>query len=210
VEVEKIWYREVITAGVEDTLRSLRESSILDRFYLAGGTALALQFGHRRSVDLDFFSRRDFDPEAIVSRIQRLDGFSVLAKDLQTLHTHITGTKVSFLGYDYPVLFAFEEFLGVNVADPRDIACMKVSAVAGRGTKRDFVDLYFAAKRYGLRHLLDLFGQKFAQANYSAVHLMKSLTYFEEAEKDPMPDMLTATSWQEMKIFLAAEVARLL
>ena|SRR6266536_5028954 len=205
----KTWHREVISPPVEQALRALQESSILARFYLAGGTGLALQLGHRRSLDLDFFSPQEFDPEIIVSRIQHLDGFSVVARDAQTLHTHLLGTKVSFLGYAYPVLFSLQELLDVNVADPRDIACMKISAIAGRGTKRDFVDLYAASKLYGLRTLLDLFKEKFARANYSAVHLLKSLTYFEDAEKDPMPNMLTAIDWEEVKAFLVNEVSRL-
>jgi hypothetical protein len=92
-------------------------------------------------------------------------------------------------GYPYPVLFPFGDFLGMHVADPRDIACMKITAIAGRGSKRDFVDLYAIAQLYGLKHLLELFKKKYFQVDYNVVHLLKSLTYFKDAEKEPMPDM---------------------
>ena len=206
---EHVWHREVITAQVERALRDLHQASVLDRCYLAGGTGLALHLGHRRSQDLDFFSRDPVDPDAIVPRIQTLNGFSLVSKGAGTLHATVQGTKVSFLGYDYPVLFPFEKFLEVNVADPRDITCMKISAIAGRGTRRDFVDLYAVSKQYGLRQQLEWFNQKFAQANYSRVHVLKSLTYFEEAEKDPMPDMLATIAWEEVKQFFLSEVPRL-
>jgi hypothetical protein len=182
----------------------------LDRFYLAGGTGLALQFGHRLSLDLDFFAKEQFDEETLLQRVQTLDGFALVAKAPHTLHATIQETKVSFLGYAYPVLFPTHPFLDVPVADPRDIACMKVSAIAGRGTKRDFVDLYLCAERYGLKEILRLFDQKFAQTNYSRIHILKSLTFFSDAEKDPMPHMLVTLDWERVKQFFLRESPRLL
>ena len=207
---EHAWHRETVDAGVEQTLRNLQQVQALSRFYLAGGTGLALHLGHRRSVDLDFFLSEEFDEDAILQKIQRLEGFALVEKKSGTIHSHIGDTKVSFLAYTYPMLFPFQSFLGVNVADPRDIGCMKVSAIASRGTKRDFVDLYTVSEQYGLEQLLTWFKKKFAQTNYSMVHVLKSLTYFEEAEQDPMPDMLVSLSWEEVKQFLARESPRLL
>lgn len=209
-EKEHGWHREVIDAAVERSLKDLRQASVLSPFYLADGTGLALHLGHRRSLDLDFFSNEPFDPETLLHKVQHLSGFSLVAKETETLHAHVQGTKVSFFGYPYPVLFPFKALLDVNVADPRDIACMKISAIAGRGTKRDFIDLYTVSKRYGLPQLLDLFKDKFAQANYSTVHVLKSLTYFEEAEQDPMPDLLVSLSWGDVKQFFSSEAPRLL
>ena len=200
------WQPQVITSPVEQALGDLRRTSVLTRFYLAGGTGLALRLGHRRSVDLDFFTGESFGLEQLLQKVQHLSGFALIAKEEQTLHAHIRGIKVSFLGYAYPVLFQFEEFRGIKVADPRDIACMKISAIAGRGAKRDFVDLYAASKQYLLPKLLELFHRKFAQANYSAVHVLKSLTYFDDAENDPMPEMLAPISWMEVKEFFTEEV----
>ncbi len=203
------WHREVVTSEVDRALRDLRERSVLDDFYLAGGTGLALQLGHRRSVDLDFFSTDMFDEELLIRKLLGLAGFSVVGKDSSTLHAGIGRVKASFLGYPYPVIFPFLSFADVNVADPRDIACMKISAIAGRGTRRDFVDLYFVSKSHGLQPLLELFRRKFAKADYSKIHILKSLTYFHDAEEDPMPDMLADLSWDEVKNFFRSVVPSL-
>ena len=87
---------------------------------------------------------------------------------------------------------------------------MKVSAIAGRGTKRDFIDLYLAAREYGLDEILRMFAEKFSQAHYSTVHLLKSLTFFADAEKDPMPHMLVPLQWDVIKAFFAREAPRFL
>lgn len=205
-----VWHEETIDERVARTLIELRGCSVLSSFYLAGGTGLALRLGHRRSVDLDFFAREAFDENAILPKIQRLSEFSVVAKSPGTLHVQINGTKVSFLAFDYPTLFPCGEFHGVQVADPRDIACMKLSAIAGRGTKRDFIDLYAVALEHGLSQIMEWFNTKFAAANYSRVHLLKSLTYFVDAEKDPAPDLLVPISWEQVKQFFSTEVPQLL
>lgn len=202
----KVWHGEVITPAVEQTLQDLKETSVLENFYLAGGTGLALQVGHRKSVDLDFFSRESFNEDLLLQRVQNLSDFALVSKDAQTLHAEIRDVKVSFLGFSYPLLFPFNEFLGVNVADAREIACMKVNAISGRGTRRDFIDLYVASQEYGLGQIMEWFKEKYTQARYSMVHVLKSLTYFDEAEKDPMPGMLTDISWEKVKNFFVREV----
>lgn len=116
---------------------------------------------------------------------------------------------MSFLGYTYPVLFPSAPFLDVLVADPRDIGCMKVSAIASRGTKRDFIDFYEVCRRFGLAELLNLFGCKYAETHYNRIHVLKSLTFFNDAEKDPMPHMLGSTTWEEVKHFLRRETLQL-
>jgi hypothetical protein len=206
---EHVWHREVISRQVERTLHDLRTLGVLGPFYLAGGTGLALHLGHRRSQDLDFMSREAVESEALIQKMQTLTGFALASQAPDTMHATVLGIKLSFLAYPYSLLFPFETFLGVNVADPRDIACMKLSAIGSRGTKRDFVDLYVLAKRYGVPQLLEWFTRKYADVNQNLVHLLKSSAYFEDAEKDPMPDMLEPLSWEEVKRFFSAEVPRL-
>jgi len=203
------WHREAITASTEETLYALRNAKLVDRFYLAGGTGLALQIGHRHSQDLEFFAENLFDEEILLQRMLALAGFARLEKAPSTVHAAFKGTKVSFLGYAYPQLFPFVRFLDVAVADPRDIACMKISAIASRGTKRDFVDLYVAAQRYGLAELLRLFDRKYA-TRYNGTHILKSLTFFEDAEKDPTPDMLIPLQWDEVRRFFLREAPQML
>ncbi len=207
---ENTWHRETISEDVERTLDALQQVPIAARFYLAGGTGLALQLGHRRSMDLDFFSSEDFDVEFAIQKIQGIPQFALVSKSPGTIYANIGATKVSFIAYDYPLLFPLQRFHDANVADPRDIACMKLSAIASRGTKRDFIDLYVLARRYSLEQLLTWFQNKFAQAKYSMVHVLKSLAYFEDAERDPMPDMLIEVSWQDVRRYFTGEAGRLL
>jgi len=206
---EHVWHREAIDPQVERGLHDLQTLGVLDRCYLAGGTGLALHLGHRRSHDLDFFSRDPVEPEMLIRRMKTLAGFALASQAPDTLHVTIQGIKVSFFAYPYPVLFPFAGFLGVKVADPRDIACMKLSAIANRGTKRDFVDLYLVAKQCGLAHLLEWFKQKYADVNHSLTHVLKSLSWFEDADKEPMPDMLAPLSWEDVKRFFRGEASRL-
>ena len=205
-----LWHREVIADEVEATLHALRDRRALDSFYLAGGTALALALGHRRSVDLDFFTSGPFDTDALLCLIEAIPDFSLSARDHETIHATIGRTKVSFLGYRYPLLFPALRFIDVAVAEPRDIACMKINAIASRGTKRDFIDLYAVAQSDGLRMLFRRFAAKYAQTHYNPLHIVKSLTFFDDAEKDPMPDMLVPCAWAEVKQFFAWEAPRLL
>ena len=203
------WHLEVVAPEVADIAKWLAEIKLVRNFYLAGGTALALHLGHRKSVDLDFFSAQAFNEDVLIAALQILPSLSVLSKSPQTIHLHLSSTKVSFIGYDYPLLFPLENLRDLAVADVRDIACMKISALASRGSRRDFVDLYLVARRYGLPHLLDLFQQKFARANYSLLHVRKALTYFVDAENEAMPDMLVPLSWSEVKAFFLSEVFKI-
>ena len=97
----------------------------------------------------------------------------------------------------------------LTVADPRDIACMKLDAIANRGSRRDFVDLYLAAHTYGLGEIFEWFGTKYSAVSYSRTHLFKSLTYFKDAEQQPMPDMLVPLAWETISSFFISEAPRL-
>jgi len=207
---ELVWHREVVDAGVEQTLRDLQQLPVLAPFYLAGGTGLALQLGHRRSLDLDLFVGENFNEGYLVQKLQYLEGFALVAKEPGTVYANVRETRVSLIAYDYPVLFPLQSFLGTKVADSRDIGCMKISAIASRGTKRDFVDLYAVCGQFGLKQLLDRFHEKFAKTNYSKVHILKSLTYFENAEQEPMPHMLVPLTWEKVREFFAREAPRML
>ena len=208
-EGKSSWHVEVISSEVADTAKRLAEIKTLSSFYLAGGTGLALHLGHRRSVDLDFFSPEPFNEDALIAAVQGLPKVSVLSKSNQTVYLHISGTKVSFIEYNYPLLFPLRRFQGLPVPDVRDITAMKISALASRGSRRDFVDLYVVAQKYDLPPLLELFERKFAKANYSMVHVRKALTYFADADKEAMPDMLVPLSWNQVKEYFVREVTKL-
>lgn len=202
-------HRAVLPDGWKRAADDLAARDVLTGFYLAGGTGLALQLGHRRSVDLDFFSHEDFDPSALNARLAGVPSLKVRQVLRGTLHLEVHGILVSFLHYPYPLLFQRAPFDVFQVADARDIACMKLGAIAARGSRRDFVDLHVAAGVYGLPEILAWFETKYASTPYNRVHLFKAMTYFFDAERQPMPEMLVALDWDAVKQYLLAEVPRL-
>jgi hypothetical protein len=196
--------------GWAQAVSDLAGRSVLTGFYLAGGTGLALSLGHRRSIDLDLFSPTEFDSADVRDRLRGLDGLAKLEIATGTLHLELRSVKVSFLHYPYPLLFPIRQFDLLGVADPRDLACIKLDAVANRGSRRDFVDLYVAARTWGLPEILRWFETKYAGVAYNRVHLFKALTYFRDAEQEPMPDLLIPLTWNEVRSFFRTEVPRLI
>lgn len=195
----------------QQTLELLSTRGLLQNFYLAGGTALALHLGHRLSEDLDFFSPVAVDTFMLKQRLQDLGDFQVLEEKWGTLHGIFRETKVSFLYYRYPLLFPLTTFRGCSVASPEDIAPMKIEAIASRGSKKDFYDLYFIAQEIAnLRQCLELYQRKFAGTNFNLYHVLKSLTYFGDAEKEKDPILLRPVSWTQIKKYFEQVVPPLL
>ena len=208
-EDQSQWHREILPTGWEGAVEDLAVRGVLDGFYLAGGTGLALRLGHRRSADLDLFSPREFAPGDLRLRLGEIDGLQIRQAVRGTLHLQLHEILVSFLHYPYPPLFPSSQFEVLSVADARDIACMKLDAIASRGSRRDFVDLYMVARAYGLRAILEWAGRKYAAAPYNRVHLLKALTYFVDAEHEPMPHMLVPLDWPAVRTFFISEVPSL-
>lgn len=202
-------FEKAIDSKTRQVLIKIRETQVLENFYLAGGTALSLILGHRKSIDLDFFSSSFPKFEILVAKLKTLNP-KVINQDKGTLDLYIDGVKVSFLEYKYPLVGDFLEFDQVKVASLEDIACMKLSAISSRGSKKDFIDLYFILQKFSLGELLDLFEKKFKGVNYQMSHILKSLVYFEEAEKQPDPEFLVDVDWNEVRKTLEESTYRYL
>lgn len=204
------FHRDVLPKSTLQLLPVLGAMPFLQPAYLAGGTGLALQLEHRISADLDFFFPEELDVSLAIQKLSAIGKFQLDKKSEQTVIGTLNEVKLAFLGYRYPTLFELQEMSGIHIADVRDIACMKIDAIAGRGAKRDFVDMFFILKEVAaLADILELFGRKYAALQYNMVHIKKSLVYFADAEEDPMPEMLKPASWDEVKKYLKHEVSRL-
>lgn len=192
-------------------LESLKRAGILKGFYLGGGTGLAFLLGHRESHDLDFFCRAKFNERLLSEKLRKAGKFSLEKKEDGTLRGKFSNTLVSFFHYPYPFLEKPMRKSGTAVASFRDIACMKIDAIASRGTKRDFIDVYMIMKMTGLTlpALFKDFSKKYVSLHYNLMHIKKSLVYFADAEGDPMPKMVKLLSWPEVKKFFIAEARRL-
>ena len=214
---KEYWHAEILPNIAIDVLRDLNKNNIISSFYLAGDTGLALSLGHRISHDFDFFTDDLFNEEILIQKFKGLEELTIISKDQHTVHIIFKKTRISFIGYSYPLLFSTKKFnigalpgVKLEVADIRVIAAMKFSAIAARGTKRDFIDLYVAAQQYNINQLFDIFKEKYAQTLYNKLHILKSLTYFADAEPEPMPDMLIRIEWETVKKFFTSEVPKLL
>lgn len=188
------------------TLELLRQLSVVPEFSamrLVGGTSLALQYGHRTSVDLDFFGT--FDSELSFSSILRRYGQLTIVKESSKIKVYLLdGIKVDFVHYDYPWLESPLQVDGLVLATPPDIAAMKVNAIEGRGSKKDFIDLYYLLQRYTLAEILDFYKQKYPE--HSVFRALMSMSYFDDADMQPTPRMFTNVSWDEMKEYILAQV----
>ena len=191
-----------------ELLKSLMQESAFSAMRLVGGTALALQYGHRQSIDLDFFGDLKCDKSETKNILSQYGKVTVL-KETETIRIYvIDGIKVDFVHYScYPWLTPAVIENGLRLASPQDIAAMKVNAIEGRGTRKDFVDIYFLLKHFKLSELLEFYKQKYPE--YSFFRALMSLTYFDDAEQQPMPNMLNPISWDVMKQKIIAEVKRI-
>lgn len=176
--------------------------------YLGGGTAVALHLGHRFSEDLDFFSPTDDPIDEIHDYLARR-GAMILKKTGGSVTATLNGVRVSFFVYRYPLLEDLHLFRGCSVAGLLDLALMKITAIADRGKRKDFVDLYSICRAgYTLQQLLiEGMGRKFSGVNFSLTHHVKALTYFADADADPEPlRWLRPVDWEEVKAYFRAEV----
>jgi len=176
-------------------------------FYLAGGTGLALQLGHRKSFDFDFFTPRNFFPEELSALVGRHNmAAHGEIRSHGTLHCILEEIKTSFIFYDGNLSFPLLQFNSLNIADWRDITVEKLRIVADRGQKKDFYDLYFGLSLLGIETLIELSVKKFGKSvNY--FHLLKGMTYFDDAEKNPEPMLLDkSVTWDQVKHFFLTHI----
>ena len=179
-------FYDILDTERQNLLPSLR--SLKGDFYLAGGTSLALQLGHRDSVDFDFFSGKGSDTarlEASLRGILASHTFEKVQEEADTLGIIVDGSiKMSFMTYDYPLVCEpiDEEFL--TLASMRDVACMKCSAITGRATVKDYIDLYFILQNLPLKDILDDARKKFPALDTNLI--LKSLVYFDDITDEPI------------------------
>ena len=205
-------YRTVYPTTLE-LLRKLMLLPELQDFFLVGGTALALQLGHRISIDIDLFTQKDFDTKKLFSILNKQFEITDLTEDTNTLNFNITFpenseniVKIDLIKYSYPLINPISNVDKIRLLSVEDIIPMKLSAVAGRGSKKDFYDIFYLFKSYSLEKMFELFKKKFPNTN--EFHILKSLTYFEDAEIEPNPQMTEKTDWNIVKTKITNETNR--
>lgn len=196
---------KTVNSNTLELLKKLMSENLFHEMRLVGGTALALQYGHRNSIDLDFFGKLDASDDEILSVLNQYNDLEILKESDKIKIYKINGIKVDFVSYDYPWLDNVVCEDGIRLASPKDIGAMKIYAAEGRGSRKDFIDIYYLLKRFSLEELLSFYNSKFP--NHSEFVALRSLTYFSDAETYPMPLMYTDDNWETMKKEICNAVA---
>ena len=189
--------RETVSPSTLDLLRSLSEHPALSAFNLCGGTSLALRFGHRLSVDLDFFTINDFDNQALSQSLTADFDFAEKRRGETGIAGFINDVRLDFVKYRYPLLCSPEVIEGIRFISLPDVIAMKLSAVTNRGAKKDFYDLQMLIEKFGIPALLEHYQAKFPRTE--VFMLVRSLTHFDDAEGKEDPISLIGLSWEDVK-----------
>lgn len=200
-------YQAVEPATLE-LLKNLILKPYIEKFCLVGGTALALYLGHRISVDIDLFTLEDFSSDELLANLSTdYKTTEPLVKTKNSLLVELEGIRTDLIKFNYP----FQKVIvkdDIRLLSMEDIAPMKLDAITGRGKKKDFFDLFFLLQQFSLSEMLDLYQQKYHHS--TIFHVIKSLTWFEDAETDPAPIVLDKTiTWQTVKNKISKAVNKL-
>ena len=208
------WHYETLSPETKKALDFFSKEKWLadSNWYLAGGTALALQAGNRKSVDLDFFtSEKDFDKVELLNNLSNNSEWKITIDKKNTIYGELYGAKISFIAYPFFIpKFAMNSHGFIKVLSPIDIAVMKIIAVSQRGRKRDFFDLYWCAKNIeSLDDLIKKLKIQYPSATHDYNHILKSLVYFADAESDPDPEIYFKADWKKVKDFFEKEIPKI-
>lgn len=182
-----------------ELFKNLSNEKWINQFYLAGGTSVALRFGHRKSYDFDFFTQKKFSNTEILLKIKKFGEVKVITQTENIIHCFLNDFEISFFTVDYPLIDKVDKYNFLNIASLKDLFLMKLQAIAGRGSKKDFIDLYFLLKIFEFKDIQNLYLEKYGINFQDDIHLHKSLIYFEDAENTIMPEMIYDISWKQIK-----------
>jgi predicted nucleotidyltransferase component of viral defense system len=178
-------------------LKKVMQMPAFQQFNLVGGTSLSLQIGHRISIDLDLFTHKDYDSAVIRRELESLGYLEILVDKPPFLQVRLDDVKMDFLKFPYSFVEEYTEIEHVRLVPIKHIAIMKLLAIARRGVKKDFFDLYFILEQYSLDEVVKMFQSQLPETDL--FHILKSLTYFEDAELDGDPKMLQKVTWKQVK-----------
>lgn len=199
-----------LSLHAQKTLALLGKQDFLKSAYLAGGSSLALQLGHRRSIDFDFFTNKEFESINIKKKLQLIGKYKVKNETPKTMVGEFNKVKFSLFYYPYQLVDKTKMFVGINLSNIKDIAAMKLAAITDRGTKKDYIDLYFLAKnKFSFEKMFSFYDKKYKIFESNKLTLLKALQYFEDANGSDMPEMIEKINWEEVKEFFRKEVIKL-
>jgi hypothetical protein len=178
--------KTAVSDNILNLIQELQKDNELQNFVLAGGTALALLIGHRRSVDIDLFSTNEFDSASLLEYLEKKYGFEMNFQAPSTLKGYRGDIRIDFITHEYPYVREPVTIDGIRITSREDIAAMKVNAISGDGTRsKDFIDIYFLLKEFSFGEIVGFFEKKYNTRNNA--HAVKSLTWFDEVDLNDWP-----------------------
>jgi len=199
--------QKAVSSSILELLKSLQDKDYLDGFYLVGGTALALHYNHRVSVDIDLFSNFSFQSEQLLERIQHDYDYQLFSTSENTLKGHIKGVNVDLIAHRYPYLYKPEKIQGIYSLSMPDIIAMKLNAISISGQRvKDFIDIYYALEHYAVSEMINFYQTKYNQN--SSAHVIKSLIYFEDVNVSDWPVIIKdpGLKWADVQRFIERKV----
>lgn len=198
---------QTVVPELLELLKRIMEEPLFKNFNLVGGTALSLQIGHRNSIDIDLFGEQEIDQNGFIETLNNFGNVLIKTSSKNILITEINTIKVDFVNYKYKLLDKSFEIDQIRMLSDKDIAAMKLNAIAGRGSKKDFIDLFFLLKKYSLKEMITFYNQKYPDG--SEFMVQKSLTYFDDADEQLSPKMFYDFNWEDCKQKIVEEVLKL-
>lgn len=199
-------FKITLSPEIKNVLNKIAPLVCERNFYLAGGTGLALQIGHRVSDDLDFFRSAPFDEIILLADLRKVDqNFKEILVEKHTISAFIEDVRCSFFYYEVSLIFSPLKFEGIDIASWQDILAEKFKTLSQRGSKKDFFDIFYTIKMKNLTidESISYFKKRFEKTGINPYHVLRSLTYFEDAETEPDPIFLSSHTytWEEVKAF---------
>lgn len=200
--------KQTVAPELLELLERIMLEDTFSNFNLVGGTSLALQIGHRNSIDIDLFGNATIETDLFIDILSKIGKTQVLSFSKNILITNINNIKVDFVSYNYPLLDKCLLIKNIRLVAKKDIAAMKLNAIAGRGSKKDFIDIFYLLQEFELKDMFDFYSQKYN--NNSIFMVYKSLSYFDEAEIQPQPLVYDENfSWEKCKQKIIQEVKKI-
>lgn len=198
---------QAVVPELMELLKKIMAERLFSDFNLVGGTSLALQIGHRNSIDIDLFGNTEINTELFIEKLSEFGEVKVAQSTKNILITKINEVKVDFVNYKYPLLSEYLFIENIRMLSTKDIAAMKLNAIAGRGSKKDFIDLYFLLNEFPLEEILSFYEKKYEDGSIFMVQ--KSLTYFDDADLEQTPKIYLDFDWEVCKQKITDEVLKL-
>lgn len=203
---------ETVESGTFSILKELMQLPAMKQFYLVGGTALALQYGHRKSVDLDLFSNVPFENEIIQESLRNVYQSDLIIEGKPPrfgIFAYIKDIKTDIVYHPHPLIRPTQEIEGVRMFSTADIMAMKIQAILGRGKKKDFWDIAELLTHYSVQDFISFHKEKYNTQNL-LITVPQAMTYFADAEESEDPISLKGQTWDNVKHLIQRKVSEYL